>query len=103
MLPSPALSFVCHQGPWRRADLGGGKENGGERVAMGDVVALMTTEEAARWLRSAPRTLERWRHSGKGPKYIRLTPRCVRYRLADLEAWATANEVGEPAAGRRPS
>ncbi len=63
--------------------------------------ALLTTEDAARWLRAEPRTLERWRHSGKGPKFLRLTPRCVRYRLTDLEAWATAHQVGAPAAARK--
>ncbi len=62
---------------------------------------LLTTQEVARWLKSEPRTLERWRHRGKGPRFIRFTPRCVRYRLADLEAWATAHEVGAPAAARK--
>ncbi len=37
-------------------------------------------------------TLRRWRHEGRGPAYCRLG-RLVRYRIADLLAWAKAQEV----------
>ncbi len=40
---------------------------------------------ARRWSLS-PRTLERWRGTGRGPHYLKLGGRCV-YRLEDIEAF----------------
>jgi hypothetical protein len=40
---------------------------------------------ARRW-RISPRTLERWRWLGEGPRYLKLGGR-VLYRLADIEAY----------------
>jgi hypothetical protein len=40
---------------------------------------------ARRW-RISPRTLERWRWEGKGPRYLKLGGRVV-YRLEDIEAF----------------
>jgi hypothetical protein len=34
-----------------------------------------------------PRTAQRWRGSGAGPPFVRLGPRRVLYRIADVEAW----------------
>jgi predicted DNA-binding transcriptional regulator AlpA len=36
------------------------------------------------------RTLQRWRITGQGPRWCRLGPRRVLYRLSDVEAWAAA-------------
>ncbi len=36
------------------------------------------------------RSLQRWRISGDGPKWVRLGARRVVYRVADCEAWTTA-------------
>ncbi len=47
---------------------------------------LFVPEEAARFLRSNIRTLERWRSTGTGPPYVKVGRR-VAYRLRDLEAW----------------
>lgn len=47
---------------------------------------ILTPVEAAAWLRSKTRTLERWRHEGKGPTFVRVG-RHVGYRLEDLETW----------------
>jgi predicted DNA-binding transcriptional regulator AlpA len=38
----------------------------------------------------APRTAERWRVTGDGPKWVRIGPRRVAYRLSDCEAWAAS-------------
>jgi hypothetical protein len=43
---------------------------------------------AARWHLS-PRTLERWRWTGQGPRFLKLGGRVV-YRVEDLVAWETA-------------
>ncbi len=45
---------------------------------------LLRQEEVAKILNLSPRTLEAWRHRGGGPRYILLTPRCVRYKESDL-------------------
>lgn len=55
--------------------------------------ALLTEEEAARFLGFSVRSLQNWRTRGRkdpasrGPKYIGRT-RAVRYRRRDLIAWA---------------
>jgi hypothetical protein len=40
---------------------------------------------AKRWDLS-PRTLERWRWTGQGPRFLKIGGR-VAYRLEDVEAW----------------
>ena len=44
---------------------------------------------AAAFLRLSPRTLERFRVQGRGPRFLKLGRR-VMYRVGDLEAWADA-------------
>ena len=46
---------------------------------------LSQIELAARWCISH-RTLERWRTTGEGPKFIKLDGRVI-YRLEDVEAF----------------
>ena len=41
---------------------------------------------AARYL-IPERTLQRWRSSGDGPPFVRVGPRRVMYRVADVENW----------------
>jgi predicted site-specific integrase-resolvase len=50
---------------------------------------LNQTELARRWSIS-PRTLERWRWVGYGPKFLKMGGRCV-YRIEDVEAYEGAN------------
>jgi len=47
----------------------------------------MTTKEAAMWLGLKPSTLEVWRVYGKGPRFMKLGNKAVRYRLEDLNAF----------------
>ena len=54
-----------------------------------DGAQYLTTVEAAALLARAPRTLERWRWRGLGPRYRKLGG-AVRYVPADLTAWADA-------------
>lgn len=44
-------------------------------------------EEAGRILGLSPSTLAKWRMTGDGPPFQKLSARCVRYAVADLEAW----------------
>ena len=49
----------------------------------------LTADEAAEFLRLSPRTLEKHRGIGGGPRYHKFG-RAVRYAMSDLEAWAEA-------------
>jgi hypothetical protein len=54
------------------------------------VSGLLTTVEAAEYLRLSPRTLEDMRVTGNGPRYFKLGPgkrSKVVYRKNDLEQW----------------
>lgn len=48
---------------------------------------LLSTPEAARHLGIAEQTLRGWRAEGRGPPYVKIGSKLVRYRAADLEAW----------------
>lgn len=47
---------------------------------------LLTTTEAASYLRLSPRTLDNWRSRKTGPAYVKLGDR-VLYRKSDLDSW----------------
>ena len=49
----------------------------------------LTNEEAAAFLRLSPRTLEKHRSIGGGPRFRKFGGRVV-YAVDDLEAWADA-------------
>lgn len=51
---------------------------------------LITPEQAADLLGVTPRALERWRASGDGPQFVRLSRSTIRYRVEDLEAFVTS-------------
>lgn len=55
---------------------------------MNDSRDLLTTREAATLIHISPRTLEGYRLRGGGPPFYRVGPRCVRYDVGDLLAWA---------------
>lgn len=48
---------------------------------------LLTEKQAARVLGFSARTLQGWRFRGGGPRYVSVSPRCVRYRPEDLRQW----------------
>ena len=45
---------------------------------------LLRQEEAAALLNVTPRCLENWRHRGEGPKFVRISGRCIRYMRRNL-------------------
>jgi len=55
-------------------------------------------ELATRW-RISPRTLERWRHTGEGPQFVKIGGR-VAYRLEDVEAYE-AEQIRQATPGVR--
>lgn len=54
--------------------------------AMKPAGELFTDEQAAAFLSVEPRTLRLWRQTRALP-FCRLTPKVIRYRRADLDAW----------------
>lgn len=65
---------------------------------MNHSVALLAPASAARLLGVSVRSLERWRVSGEGPAYVRIGPRRVAYREADLDAWLESRAFAHRAA-----
>lgn len=65
---------------------------------------LLTTKEAAAILRISPRTLERKRRKGDGPRYTRLGPtnKCkVVYLESEIHSWIIA-QTGTGLSGDNP-
>lgn len=52
--------------------------------------SLLTRPEAAKYLGLRPATLEVWAVKGRGPRFIKLGARAVRYRKSDVQAWVNA-------------
>jgi predicted DNA-binding transcriptional regulator AlpA len=51
---------------------------------------LFTPKQAAGLLQVSEFTLERWRRTGDGPPYVRLSARAIRYREVELTAFIEA-------------
>ena len=74
-----------------------------DRTTLASARRYLTNEEAAEFLRLSPRTLEKHRILGTGPRFRKFGRR-VLYALADLEAWAdarTSSMTGEPECAAR--
>ncbi len=52
-----------------------------------DLFNQIATEKAAEFLSVSPRLLEKLRREGGGPSFVRISQRCIRYRLKDLIDW----------------
>lgn len=48
---------------------------------------LLAPRQLAEALNVTTKTLERWRMTGDGPPYIRVSRKVVRYRLSDVESF----------------
>jgi predicted DNA-binding transcriptional regulator AlpA len=48
----------------------------------------LTEDEFSERYHVSPRTAQRWRVTGDGPKWVRIGLRRVAYRMSDCEAWA---------------
>ena len=54
---------------------------------------LLTSKEASEFLGLRETTLAQWRSQRRGPKYIKLEKRLVRYGVADLEQYLSLHRV----------
>jgi len=48
---------------------------------------LLTEQQAATLLNVNPRTLQKWRVQGGGPRFVRMSRRCIRYWPKDIREW----------------
>ena len=48
---------------------------------------MLTVNQLSRLLGVTWLTLLRWRNTGKGPRFIRIATRAIRYRRTDVETW----------------
>ena len=55
-----------------------------------DNPGLLRPADAAEWLGVSVTQLEQWRGAGKGPVFIKLSHKTIRYRAADLNAYVAA-------------
>jgi excisionase family DNA binding protein len=60
---------------------------------------VLTTAEAARYVRLGKPTIERFRLTGEGPKYCKLGG-AVRYRRCDLDEWLQTRLIRSTSAQR---
>ncbi len=51
---------------------------------------LISEKPAADFLDLSTRSLQGFRYRGGGPKFIRISARCVKYRRIDLQQWVEA-------------
>lgn len=58
--------------------------------AAGPAPILVSARQAAALLGIGLRTLRTWDAAGRLPEPVRLSPGCVRWRLAELREWADA-------------
>lgn len=54
---------------------------------------LLSPDDAAKFLGLCIRSLERYRSERLGPKFIRLSAHCIRYRFRDLLEFCAEREV----------
>jgi hypothetical protein len=52
---------------------------------------IMHTKEAAGYINRSPAFLARQRQTGGGPPFVRVSPRAIGYRVADLDRWLSEN------------
>lgn len=48
---------------------------------------LLTETEASKLIEFSVRTLQKWRMQGRGPKFVKVSARAIRYRREDVDAW----------------
>lgn len=54
---------------------------------------LVCEKTASTYLNLSVKTLQKFRQDGRGPRFVRISRRCVRYRTADLASWAESKLV----------
>ena len=63
-------------------------EDGDDLYSLGYWFELIRQAPAAEFAGLKPRGLEAMRQRGDGPKFVRVSSRCIRYRRIDLREWS---------------
>jgi predicted DNA-binding transcriptional regulator AlpA len=58
-----------------------------DHVSEGPDDELLSTDETAQWLEVSTQWLEIMRGRSGGPRFVRISPRIVKYRRADVRLW----------------
>ena len=53
----------------------------------------ITETEAAAYLGISKKTAQNWRTLNRGPKYIRISQRCIRYMKSDLKEYLMSKRI----------
>ena len=78
-------------------------------TAAGTPDQLLSDKEVASELRVSAQTMQLWRAKGSGPRFHKLSPKCVRYLRSDVVAWLeqraanSTNEYPHQAGPGRPA
>jgi len=70
---------------------------------LGENKSLLTPKEVAEFLGIPEGTLAQWRSQRRGPRYVKLEERLVRYRFADLESYLNQHSVQTDLTSSQPS
>ena len=54
---------------------------------------LLNEKEAADFLKVSVSLIQKMRCRGKGPSYLKITPRCIRYNRSELHAYAESKKI----------
>ncbi len=52
--------------------------------------SLIPEKPAGKFCDLTDRAMQKYRQTGDGPRFVRISSRCIRYRRIDLKAWADA-------------
>jgi hypothetical protein len=66
--------------------------------------SLIDEKEAGKFLGLTHRSMQKYRQTGDGARYIMISKRCLRYRRIDLKTWADArmrSSTSDHGAGER--
>lgn len=63
------------------------KPNSVTHIIHDELDVLLTERHAADILGVSIRALQKWRLKGSGPKFVRISGRCIRYRKRELIKW----------------
>ena len=74
----PAVAAIGHNGPPSKID--------DPKIWYG----LISESEMANFLGVTVRSLQKWRQDGSGPKFVKISSRCVRYRRIDGRDYSEA-------------
>ncbi len=54
---------------------------------------LLTEKETSKITGFSIRTHQKWRIEGRGPKFMRISSRAIRYRRQDIEQWIESQQL----------